>query len=98
MKNKKKFILLGILILIIIIVIIAFVIKKTPKQNLIYSSNGRLYLLADNKELGRGKIESIKYSHDTDIFLFKIENDLYLYKDDAIKIIENAKTVAMRRF
>ena len=94
--KKKRIIIIGIIIILLIVGIISVILllKKDKNKELVYLSNGRLYFYnkKDNKELGRGELSSVVFSQkDHSIFLYKIENDLYLHNKKEEKIIENAK-------
>ena len=94
--KKKKIIIKGILILVPIIAITCtiLILKKEKNVELVYLSNGRLYLYDKkrSKQLGRGDLTSIVFhSKDPGVFLYKIENDLYIHNKKEQKIIENAK-------
>ena len=98
MENKqtiKKLIplvLLAIVILVGISLLVKGLFKPKDNNNIIYLSNGRLYLLKNDKELGRSELEDVVYNNnDSSIFLYKNENDLYLYNKDSKKVLENAR-------
>ncbi len=95
--KKKKIIIIGIIVLVLIIAILCTVLllKKEKNVELVYLSNGRLYLYnkKESKQLGRGELASVVYSpKDHSIFLYKVENDLYIHNKEEQKIIENAKS------
>ncbi len=92
---KIKQLILPVLLLIVVLVGIFLLNKflfKSKQENMIYLSNGRLYLFSNDEKLGRGQIKDIIFNENNPLtFLYKNENDLYLYNKVSKKILENAR-------
>ena len=93
MKKKK---LIATIIIISIALIAAFILIKTllkkEQNNMVYLSDGKLIAYINEKtiELGKGELSSIKYKEDDhNKFLYKIDNDLYSFDNESIKIEQN---------
>lgn len=95
MKKSKSFLLvIGLIIITLIVLGIALKIKLSPNTNysIVYLNNGWLYYNNDNHKLGRGTLDTVKYSQDRNKFLYKLENDLYLHeKNKETKIAAEIK-------